>query len=101
VIAQWADTFRLLHEQDGYSRQEIRETMEWLFDGTNFWIEKQAIRSVPPLRSRTRNGDAYKFDVMHQQAHSNGRHSDKDADKDAKQRPKENWQRLARAAAGA
>jgi len=97
VIAQWADTFRLLHEQDGYSRQEIRETMEWLFDGTNFWIEKQAIRSVPPLRSRTTNGDAYKFDVMHQQAHSNGLHSDKDA----KQRPKENWQRLARAAAGA
>jgi len=99
VVSQWADTFRLLHEQDGYDQGEIKETMQWLFEGGNFWIEKQAIRSVPPLRSKTKNGDAYKFDVMYQQAHStsNGR----DRDEDAKQRPEENWKRLARAAAGA
>lgn len=100
VVAEWADTFRLLHEQDDYSQQEIKQTMEWLFEGGNFWIEKQAIRSVPPLRAKTKNGDAYKFDVMYQQAHSD---TDEQASRngDAKQRPEENWQRLARAAAGA
>jgi hypothetical protein len=72
VIAEWADTFRLLKEQDDYSRDEIRETMEWLFQGGNFWVDEQAIRSVPPLRSKTRSGDAYKFDVMYQQATSGG-----------------------------
>ena len=99
VIAQWADTFRLLYEQDGYSQAEIETTMEWLFGGGNFWIEKQAIRSVPPLRSTVRSEDAYKFDVMYQQAHSetNGRQDHGDA----KQRPDENWQRLARAASTA
>lgn len=98
VAAQWADTFRLLHEQDGYSQQEIRETMEWLFEGGNFWTEQPAIRSVPPLRKKTRSGDARKFDVMYQQARSesNGQRRE-----DAKQRPEENWERLARAAKSA
>jgi len=99
VVSQWADTFRLLHEQDGYDQGEIKETMQWLFEGGNFWIEKQAIRSVPPLRSKTKNGDAYKFDVMYQQAHSAS--DGRDRDEDPKQRPEENWKRLARAAAGA
>jgi len=99
VIAQWADTFRLLYEQDGYSQVAIKTTMEWLFEGGNFWIEKQAIRSVPPFRSTVRSEDAYKFDVMYQQAHSetNGRPDHGDA----KQRPDENWERLARAASAA
>jgi len=97
VAAQWADTFRLLKEQDGYERAEIKATMEWLFDGGNFWIEKQAVRSVPPLRTKTGSGDAYKFDVMHQQAHSESdEHTSRD---DAKQRPDENWKRISRAAA--
>jgi hypothetical protein len=69
VISQWADTFRLLNEQDGYPKDEILATMKWLFSGNNFWIDKQAIRSVPPLRSKTSSGDAYKFDMMHQNAH--------------------------------
>jgi DNA-binding transcriptional ArsR family regulator len=98
VIAQWGDTFRLLHEQDGYSRKEIKATMEWLFQGGNFWIEKQAIRSVPPLRSKTSSGDAYKFDIMHQQAQSTDEQFSRD---EAKQRPDKNWKRLARAAASA
>jgi hypothetical protein len=98
VIAQWGDTFRLLHEQDGYSRQEIKATMQWLFQGGNFWIEKQAIRSVPPLRSKTSSGDAYKFDDIYQQAHNADGQLNRD---EAKQRPDENWKRLARAAASA
>jgi hypothetical protein len=98
VIAQWGDTFRLLHEQDGYSRKEIKATMQWLFEGGNFWIEKQAIRSVPPLRSKTSSGDAYKFDDIYQQAYSADGQLSRD---EAKQRPDENWQRLARAAASA
>jgi len=98
VIAQWGDTFRLLHEQDGYSRKEIKGTMQWLFEGGNFWIEKQAIRSVPPLRSKTSSGDAYKFDDIYQQAYSADGQLSRD---EAKQRPDENWQRLARAAASA
>jgi hypothetical protein len=98
VAAQWADTFRLLKEQDGYERAEIKDTMEWLFDGGNFWVEKQAIRSVPPLRSKTGSGDAYKFDVMFQQAQSESNGADRP---EAKQRPDENWERIARAAEAA
>jgi len=91
VVAEWADTFRLLHEQDGYSLQGIKETMEWLFNGGNFWTEEQAIRSVPPLRAKTKSGDAYKFDVMYQQAHSN---NEPEADRDAKQNPEAANQRI-------
>lgn len=107
VISQWADTFRLLHEQDGYSKKEIRETMEWLFDDDedgedNFWISTPAIQSVPPLRSKTRNGDAYKFDIMYQQASSESDGTnDRPARQDAKNNPEENWKRLARAAKSA
>lgn len=67
VIAQWGDTFRLLHEQDGYSKDEIKETMAWLFEGGNFWTEK-GLASVPPLRSKTGAGDRRKFDVVYKQA---------------------------------
>lgn len=72
VAVEWADTFRLIHEQDGYSPDEIQQTMEWLFEGANFWIDKAAIRSVPPLRSKTRQGDQYKFDSMYQSAKREG-----------------------------
>jgi hypothetical protein len=98
VVAEWADTFRLLHEQDDYSREEIKTKMRWLFEGRNFWINNQAIRSVPPLRSKTSNGDAYKFDVMYQQANSTDEQFSRE---DAKQRPEENFERLRRAAEAA
>lgn len=71
VVSQWADTFRLLNEQDGYSQDEIGSTMTWLFHEENFWTSEEAIRSVPPLRSKVDDGDAYKFDVMHKQANAN------------------------------
>lgn len=98
LATKWADTFRLLHEQDDYSQEEIRRTLSWLFKGGNFWTEQPAIRSVPPLRKKTRSGDGTKFDVMYQQAHSDDGHASRD---DAKQRPEENWKRLARAAEAA
>ena len=102
VIAQWGDTFRLLHEQDGYSKGEIQQTMEWLFEGGNFWVEKGAIRSVPPLRSKTKSGDAYKFDLMYQQATTDANGSrDGRSREDAKNRPGENFERLLRAAESA
>jgi hypothetical protein len=91
VTAEWADTFRLLHEQDGYSKDEILNTMQWLFSGGNFWIQNEAIRSVPPLRSKTRDGDAYKFDIMYQQAHST---NEPGTDRDAKQSPEAAHQRI-------
>lgn len=63
-LRDWADHFRLMEEQDGYDRNEIRYAMGWLFRGDNFWIRKEALCSVPPLRDRLKSGDRTKLDKI-------------------------------------
>lgn len=89
VAVEWADTFRLMHEQDGYSPEEIASTMKWLFEGGNFWIRKSAIRSVPPLRSKTRSGDQYKFDSMYESAKQD---HEQESESDLYQQIYEGWE---------
>lgn len=89
VAVEWADTFRLMHEQDGYSPEEIASTMRWLFEGGNFWIRKSAIRSVPPLRSKTRSGDQYKFDSMYESARQD---HEQESEADLYQQIYEGWE---------
>lgn len=68
LIDDWADVFRLLHEQDNYSREAIQRTMSWLFEPGNDWIEGGMIASLGALRRKTRSGDRTKFDAMFHQA---------------------------------
>jgi hypothetical protein len=85
IAAGWADTFRLLNEQDGYEPEQIGITVQWLFQVNNFWTEKRAIQSAKSLRSSIDDGDGHttKFDSMLQSALSDyEQHDDNQTDPD-------------------
>jgi hypothetical protein len=71
VASKWADTFRLLVEQDGYTREVIRHTVQWLFQVDEWWIESGNFQSASnsALRSRDQDG-THKFDKLVQRARS-------------------------------
>jgi hypothetical protein len=71
VASKWADTFRLLVEQDGYTREVIRHTVQWLFQVDGWWIESGNFQSASnsALRSRDQDG-THKFDKLVQRARS-------------------------------
>lgn len=71
IASKWADTFRLLVEQDGYSRDVIRHTVQWLFQVDDWWIESGNFQSASnsALRSRDQDG-THKFDKLVQRARS-------------------------------
>jgi hypothetical protein len=68
LMDDWANTFRLLHEQDGYDLEEIKETMRWALSPGSWWMKNRALASAASLRRKTRDGSRTKFDAMHSQA---------------------------------
>lgn len=78
LMDDWADTFRLLHEQDEYSIDEIQQTMSWLLSPDSWWMQTGNFNSVNALRRKTSGGTKTKFDSMYFQAksdRSNGRNN--------------------------
>lgn len=67
IASEWADTFRLLKEQDGWSREEIGITMQWLFETDNWWRKNRTIQSAASLRRKGSDGTT-KFDKILQSA---------------------------------
>lgn len=67
IASEWADTFRLLHEQDGWQREEIGITMKWLFETDNWWRQNRTIQSAGSLRKKGDDGTT-KFDKILQSA---------------------------------
>jgi len=67
IASEWADTFRLLIEQDGWRRPEVAVVMKWLFETDNWWRRNRTIQAVPPLR-RTDESGTTKFDKIAQSA---------------------------------
>lgn len=71
IASKWADTFRLLVEQDGYSREVIRYTIRWLFEIDDWWIESGNFQSASNSALRRRDQDGtHKFDKLVQRARS-------------------------------
>ena len=67
VVQDYATTYRLLEEQDGYEWEEVRTGIHWLFTESD-WLRNGYIASVNALRRKTRSGDRSKFDVILTQA---------------------------------
>lgn len=67
IASEWADTFRLIVEQDGWSREEIGITMRWLFETDNWWRENRVVQSAGSLRKKGDDGTS-KFDKIIQSA---------------------------------
>ena len=67
IASEWADTFRLLHEQDGWNREEIGITMQWLFETENWWRQNRTVQSAGSLRKKGGDGTT-KFDKILQSA---------------------------------
>lgn len=67
VVQDYATTYRLLEEQDGYEWEEVRFGIHWLFTQSD-WLRDGYIASVNALRRKTRSGDRTKFDVILTQA---------------------------------
>lgn len=67
VVQDYATTYRLLEEQDGYDWDSIRTGIHWLFTESD-WLRNGYIASVNALRRKTRSGDRTKFDVILTQA---------------------------------
>ena len=64
-VQESADIIRLLHEQDNFSREEIRQAFRHLRDDDTFWIPQRNLQSVATLRNRTSAGDRTKFEVIY------------------------------------
>lgn len=67
IASEWADTFRLLVEQDGWKKEEVAITMKWLFETENWWRENRVVQSVGALRKKDDEGTT-KFDKILQSA---------------------------------
>lgn len=61
LIADWADTIRLLIEKDGYTKQQFREWYVW-FHADSWWLETGNLISLSALR-RKKDG-VIKFQQM-------------------------------------
>lgn len=66
VLQQWADTLRLCVEQDGYSQEEIRQILRWLFKSDDFWIGR-GLRSLGAIRNKKSGDTERKIDKIHGQ----------------------------------
>lgn len=97
IVQEWADVFRLLQEQDGWSQEQITETMKWLLQADNKWIQNRWIQSAVTLRVRTQGGDKTRFEAIYNQAKADGNGKHKRTDES----PDEAFQRLLRATSGA
>jgi len=67
IASEWADTFRLLVEQDGWQREEVAITMQWLFETDNWWRKNRVVQSAAALRKTDDDGTT-KFDKILQSA---------------------------------
>lgn len=67
IASEWADVIRKIVDLDGYTKQEVRITLAWLFEVENWWRENRTIQSLGALRKKGKDGST-KFDKILQSA---------------------------------
>jgi len=67
IASEWADEIRKLVDLDGYSRDDVRITLGWLFTTDNWWRRNRTIQSLGALRKKGDDGST-KFDKILQSA---------------------------------
>ena len=68
VIEEAADVFRLAHQQDRHSWQEMISAMAWVLRKDCIWIKKGWIQSHTSLRKPTQNEDKTRMEAIINQA---------------------------------
>ena len=101
TLRKWTVTFDRLQRLDDYEPNEIKQTMSWLLQEDNWWIEQGNFRSAAKLRKK-RSGTQETF-FEHYLMKAKSKPSDSDARQRAKNDPaatKQRAQQNARIALG-
>ena len=62
TMEKWGLVFDRLQRLDGYSQEEIKDTMAWLLKPGNWWIENATFRTASKLRHKMSNGETTYFE---------------------------------------